>query len=381
MSLRQQHKALAVSNPVNELAYLHCVTGFKVSAIPRQQTTVRAVYRSVELWYPVGMKAYSQDLRQRVLRAADQGYTQDEIGKTFAISVATIKRYLKQRRESGHVLPKAIPGRPATKGAALDAGLLTQLEAHRNATLEEHCRRWEAEHGVQVSTASISRAIARLGWTRKKKTLVARERDEAARMAWREQARQLAAQDLVFVDETGANVALTPLYARAPRGQRAVGKVPHNYGANTTLIASLSRQGMGEAFILEGAADAVAFEIYIEQILAPSLRSGQIVILDNLSIHQGVCVRQAIEAKGCQLLFLPAYSPDLSPIEEAFSKLKAYLRRVGARTHEALFEAIAQALLTVTAADVRGWFTHCGYPTPLQSEPPSCSDMEQLIAQ
>jgi transposase len=141
----------------------------------------------------------------------------------------------------------------------------------------------------------------------------------------------------VFVDETGATIALTALYARAPRGQRAVGKVPRNYGANTTLMASLSRQGMGEAFILEGAADAIAFELYIEQILAPSLRSGQIVIMDNLSIHQGERVRQAIEAKGCQLLFLPAYSPDLSPIEEAFSKLKAYLRRVGARTHEDLF--------------------------------------------
>ena len=91
-------------------------------------------------------------------------------------------------------------------------------------------------------------------------------------------------------------------------------------------------------------------------------------------------MRQAIEAKGCQLLFLPTYSPDLSPIEEAFSKLKTYLRRVGARTHEALFEAIAAALLTVTAADARGWFTHCGYPTPIQSEPPSSSEMEELIA-
>ena len=146
-------------------------------------------------------------------------------------------------------------------------------------------------------------------------------------------------------------------------------------------MASLSRQGMGEAFILEGAADAVAFELSIEQILAPSLRPGQIVIMDNLSIHQGARVRQAIEAKGCQLLFLPAYSPDLSPIEEAFSKLKTYLRRVGARTHEALIDALTQALLTVTAADARGWFTHCGYPTPLQSEPPSCSETEELIAQ
>ena len=161
---------------------------------------------------------------------------------------------------------------------------------------------------------------------------------------------------------------MTPRYARSPRGKRAIGAVPRNYGANMTLMASLSLQGMGEALILDGAADASAFELYIEHILAPSLRPGQIVILDNLSIHQGARVRQAIEARGCRLLFLPAYSPDFSPIEEAFSKLKTFLRRVGARTREALQEAIAQALTLITAQDARGWFTHCGYSPPPQAE-------------
>jgi transposase len=118
---------------------------------------------------------------------------------------------------------------------------------------------------------------------------------------------------------------------------------------------------MGEAFILEGSADATVFELYIEQIFAPSLHAGQIVILDNLNTHTGVKVRQAIESRVCQLLFLPSYSPDLSPIEEAFSKLKACLRRLGARTQEALQEAIEQALLAITARDACGWFTHCGY--------------------
>ena len=158
---------------------------------------------------------------------------------------------------------------------------------------------------------------------------------------------------------------MTPLYAYAPRGQRAYGKVPRNYGATMTLIASLSLQGMGQAFILDGAADSAAFEIYVEQLLAPSLKPGQIVVLDNLSIHQGPKVRQAIEARGCRLLFLPAYSPDFSPIEEAFSKLKTSLRRRGARTREALQEAIAQALDLITATDALGWFTHCGYPPPV----------------
>jgi len=135
-----------------------------------------------------------------------------------------------------------------------------------------------------------------------------------------------------------------------------------------TLMASLSLAGMGEAFVLDGAADAAAFEVYVEQLLAPSLHAGQVVILDNLSIHLGPRVRQAIEAKGCRLLFLPAYSPDFSPIEEAFSKVKSVLRRTGARTREALQEAIAQALDLITAQDARGWFLHCGYPPPVHAE-------------
>ena len=308
------------------------------------------------------MKAYSLDLRQRVVRAVEQGLPRTEIAQVFSVSLATIKRYLKLHRETGYLSPKAIPGRPAKKGGALQAELKTQLEAYPDATLKEHCQRWKTEHGWQVSTATMSRTIKRLGWTRKKKAVVASERDEQARAAWRKQAKQLAAQDLVIVDETGTQINMTPLYAYAPRGERAVGKVPRNYGANMTLIASLSLRGMGEALLLNGSADAAAFETYIEQILAPSLRPGQIVILDNLSIHQGPRVKQAIEARGCHLLFLPAYSPDFSPIEEAFSKLKTILRRGGARTREVLQEVIIQALPSITAADACGWFRHCGYP-------------------
>jgi transposase len=175
------------------------------------------------------------------------------------------------------------------------------------------------------------------------------------------------------VDETGSRINLTPLYAYAPRGKRAIGTVPRNYGANLTLLASLSVQGMGEAMLLDGSADVAAFETYIEHILAPSLRPGQIVILDNLSIHLGPRVKEAIEGRGCQLLFLPAYSPDFSPIEEAFSKLKTILRRVSARTREALRDAIIQALPCITAQDALGWFQHCGYPAP----PTTCATRGQ----
>lgn len=199
------------------------------------------------------------------------------------------------------------------------------------------------------------------GLATKKKTLSASERSETDRTAWRDLAAYLPAEALVFVDECGSNIALTPLYARSPRGERAFGSVPRNRRANTTLLAGLSLDGIQAPMILEGAVDPLAFETYVEHVLAPSLKPGQVVVLDNLSVHTGVRVRQMIEARGGQILFLPAYSPDFTPIEEAFSKLKAWLRRVGARTREALLEAIAEALERITTQDAHGWFWHCGY--------------------
>jgi len=207
----------------------------------------------------------------------------------------------------------------------------------------------------------MSRAIRRVGWTRKKKTLGATERDEEARAAWQEQRARLDATKLVVIDECGTHIGLTPLYARAPKGKRAYGKVPRNRGKNLTLIAAFSWAGIGESMLIEGSANAVAFEQYIEQILAPCLTAGQMVLMDNLAAHKSARVEEVIQARGCQLHFLPSYSPDFSPIEETFSKLKTFLRRAGARTREALQEAIVQALQTVTAQDAQGWFQHGGY--------------------
>lgn len=207
-----------------------------------------------------------------------------------------------------------------------------------------------------------------LGLDTKKKSLAASERNEEERANWRKQVKEQDAKGLVFVDECGSNIALTPLYARAPRGERAPGRVPRNRGKNTTLLASLSLKGIGASMIIEGAVNAQVFEAYLEHILIPSLEPGQIVIMDNLRVHKGVCVRRLIEAQGCHLLFLPAYSPDFSPIEETFSKVKAFLRRVGARTRETLEEAIGQALETVTVQDAQGWFGHCGYVPPKEKK-------------
>lgn len=192
----------------------------------------------------------------------------------------------------------------------------------------------------------------------------AAERNEAKRRVWHRIVRNLDARRLVFVDESGANITLHPRYGRAPKGQRCPGLVPRNYRHNTTLFASLTLEGLSSAMLLEGAADTPSFRAYVEQVLLPTLRPGQLVILDNLAVHKQVPIRRAVEAIGCRVLFLPSYSPDLNPIEEAFSKIKAYLRRVGARTQEALEAALTAAIELITGGDAPGFFRHCGY-TPL----------------
>ena len=169
---------------------------------------------------------------------------------------------------------------------------------------------------------------------------------------------------LVFVDECGTHLGMAPRYARAPRGERAYGVVPRNTGPNTTLIATLSLAGVWSAMTLEGAVDRPAFEAFVRQALVPTLVPGQIVVLDNLSVHHGAAIRALIEGAGCRVLFLPPYSPDFAPIEQAFAKLKEAIRRAGARTRAALEAAIAAALELITAQDAAGWFRHCGYQVP-----------------
>ena len=191
----------------------------------------------------------------------------------------------------------------------------------------------------------------------------ATERDEWLRAAWRTLvAAELDADRLVFVEEMGANTSLFPLYAWSRRGERALASVPRNWGANLTLLASVSAEGMGLCLVVEGSTTRrEVFEAYLERALAPSLRPGQVVVMDNLSSHKGPRGRELIEARGCALLYLPPNSPDLNPIEEAFAKLKASVRGAGARTHEALVEAMGRALDAVTGSDIRGFFEHCGY--------------------
>ena len=195
-----------------------------------------------------------------------------------------------------------------------------------------------------------------------KKSLIATERDEAARATWRTEMAGLNPAELIFVDETSTHTALTRRRARAPRGQRAVGAVPRNHGPNTTLVAALTPTGIGPALTIQGSVNSAAFIAYAQHVLAPSLRPGQVVVLDNLSAHKGEAARRAVEAMGARVVFLPAYSPDFNPIELAFAKIKQQLRTAAQRAERGLLAATAQAIDAVSVTDAHGFYAHCGFP-------------------
>lgn len=183
----------------------------------------------------------------------------------------------------------------------------------------------------------------------------------AQRAAWQALRPEIDIDRLVFIDETGASTKMARLCGRSPRGKRCVASIPHGHWQTTTFVGALRATGMTAPMVLDGAMDGAAFEAYVKEILAPTLSQGDIVVMDNLPAHKPSRIRAAIEAAGARLMYLPPYSPDLNPIEMAFAKLKAALRKTAARSLEALWTAIADALTTFTPRDCANFFAAAGY--------------------
>lgn len=184
-----------------------------------------------------------------------------------------------------------------------------------------------------------------------------------ARRAWRrrQRTRRFAAARLVFLDEAGAKTNMTRLRGRAPRGERLHAKAPHGHWKTTTMISSVRLDGSTACMTIEGATDTLVFREYVHRVLCPTLRPGDVVIMDNLMPHKNAETLALIAQVKASVLFLPAYSPDLNPIEKMWSKVKNHLRSSAARSLSALEQAVAAALQCVTAQDAQGWFTSCGY--------------------
>lgn len=239
------------------------------------------------------------------------------------------------------------------------------LEERPWATHSQRAEFLLAVSGVSVSEATVCRAIRRLNSSRKKIQRGTRTR-RVLEITLAHGGRLRRPYRLVFVDEMEPHTSLAPIYGYSPIGERAFFEIPRNRGKSTTLLTSIHRGGMGPSLAVEGATTSRVFETYVERLLAPTLKPGQVVVMDNLGAHRPKRIRELIEERGCDLLYLPPYSPDFNPIEEALSKIKHFLRRASARTKEGLIEAMGQALASVSAEDVQGFFTHCGYRAPAQ---------------
>jgi transposase len=303
------------------------------------------------------MTPYSRDLRQRIIETARRrDGTLSQIAERFLVSVSFVTRLLQLHRTTGSVEPRPHGGGHPAVLTPEDLERLRELIRDRpDATLEE-CR----EHlGSSCSLATISRALSRLGLPRKKKVPRAAEQDRPeVQERRREFCQELAGVDprrLVFVDECGANTAMTRTYGRAPRGQRVYTNTPGHW-ESITLTCGLRLSGALAALAFPGATNTDLFEHYVQDVLVPELKPGDVVIWDNVKPHQSDEAVDAVEVAGARVVPLPPYSPDLTPIEEMVSKVKGSLRSAAARATEAVYAAFASALHDVTLEDIAGWF-------------------------
>lgn len=312
------------------------------------------------------MRAYSNDLRERIVAAIERGeHSIRQIAHLFAVSLSCIVRLLQHQRRTGSVQPKPHAGVPTRKlDAAAEARLLELVQAQPDATLAELRDRL----GIPCCLMTIARALQRHKITRKKKTLHAQEqkspRVQSQRKAFKKKLAAVDPDHLVFVDESGANTGMTRTYGRAPQGERVEATAPGSW-QNVTLIAGMRTSGVVAPMALPGAVDGVVFQTYVQEVLVPELHEGDVVVLDNLQPHKNPAVIKAIEAVGARVEPLPVYSPDLTPIEEMFSKTKTYLRTVAGRTTDTVITAMGAALDGITPSDILGWFhDRCAYAMP-----------------
>lgn len=308
--------------------------------------------------------AHSEDLRIRVIAAVlEDGLSRHEAARVYRVGVASVIRWVDGHEEDGRVGPLPMGGDRRSVLKPYREWLLALRRAENDLTLDEVCARLWAEHGIEADKSMLSRFFAAEGVSYKK-TVHASEQQRpdvaAAREAWRAGQAELSGR-LIFLDETWTSTAMTRRWGWSDVGERALGHAPGGHWKTTTFLAGLCAEGLIAPFVIDGPINGEAFRAYVEHVLVPELKPGDIVILDNLSSHKDAEAARLVAAAGAQLLFLPPYSPDLNPIEMMFAKLKALLRKAGARTVEGLWAAIGALLDRITPAECRNYIRHCGY--------------------
>jgi transposase len=307
---------------------------------------------------------YSQDLRNRVASAILGGSSARRAADRFGIGISTAIRWAQRLQGEGHVEARAMGGDQRSRLREHREAVLTLLAHQPDLTLEEIRGALIERHAITVGRGTIWRFLKAHNITLKKSLHAAEQQRPDVAAACHAFIRRQPALDperLVFLNEKSASTNMTRRLGRC--ALRLLAPVPHGHWKTTTLVAGLRTTGITAPYVLDGALNGDIFRAYVGQILAPTLSSGDIVVMDNLPCHKVAGVQQAIDSRGARLLYLPPYSPDLNPIEQAFAKLKALLRKAGERTRDGLWNAIAQILQLLSPDECRNFFRSSGYPT------------------
>ena len=308
------------------------------------------------------MKALSNDLRQRILDAYDAGEGSIRtLAERFAINKNTLRTWLACRRQTGRTTPLSVGSHLApTLDAAGRTQLLGLLGEKNDRTQQELADEMGRRYGIRLSRATVGRVLARLGITRKKKTMQADERSapkvRRRRARFLVSAQQLDPQKVLFLDEFGMNLGMTRPYGYAWEGERAFGHAPYQGDPHVTLVFALGLRGVVGSLAFRGAMNEAVFEGYVHQVLAPHMKEGDVVIWDRLSAHFVPGAAQAIEARGAVVLRLPGYAPDLNPIEESGGYVKDRVRGDEPRTLDALYASLGKGLRSISSSHIEGWF-------------------------
>ena len=304
----------------------------------------------------------SLDLRMRVLREVEAGASRREAAECVEVSASSAIKWMQRLNETGSIAAKPSGGSisPLEAHAAVLLGLIAE---QADLTLDEIVAVMRKRR-IAGSRSAVWRFFKRHNVSFKK-SLRAAEQQRAdvvrARRRWMREQGMFDPARLVFIDETSTNTAMVRLRGRCPRGIRLTDHVPHGHWKTITFIAGLRRRAMVAPFVLDGPMNATSFMAYLKQCLAPTLKRGDIVMMDSLPVHKVAGVREVIEAAGARLRYLPKYSPDLNPIEQAFSKLKAHLRKAAERTIPRLSRRIGALTAKFSTQECANYFRHAGY--------------------
>ncbi|WP_354066536.1 IS630 family transposase [Bradyrhizobium sp. OAE829] len=311
-------------------------------------------------------KPYSLDLRKRVVSAIEGGMSRNQAAKQFGVAISTAIGWMQRVEDTGSVAPGQMGGHKPKAVSGDHAVWLSQRIKDGDFTIRGLVAEL-AGRGLKVDYHSVWDFVHAEKLSFKKKRVAADERDRPdvarRRLQWTKYQGRVEAERLVFIDETWTRTDMAPLRGWAPRGRRLHAKVPHGRWKTMTFLAALRHDRIDAPWFIEGPIDGVSFRTYVEKVLLPILRPGDIVVLDNLGSHKSKAVRQLIRSVGAKLFFLPKYSPDLNPIEQVFAKLKHLVRKAAARTVDAVCAAIGYALDAFTSEECANYLKNSGYRT------------------